>query len=96
MNTIRSYKALTIVSNVEQGEMVKRLIKENKELQRLKEITEKCVPGMIEIYRFLKEMQYISDAPLNGIDDGSGDFDDYIQYSKFIATIENLLASDTL
>jgi len=36
MNTIRSYKALAIVSNVDQGEMIKRLIKENKESQRLK------------------------------------------------------------
>ena len=92
MNTIRSYKALSIVSNVDQGEMVKRLIKENKELQRLKEITEKCAPGMREIYWFLKDCAAWSDQPPNGIDDGSGDFDDYIRCSKFIATIENFLS----
>ena len=57
--------------------------------------TQGLVPLLLKSI-ILKEMQYISDAPLNGIDDGSGDFDDYIQYSKFIATIENLLASDTL
>lgn len=92
MNTIRSYKALSIVSNVDQGEMVKRLIKENKELQRLKEITEKCAPGMVEIYEFFEVWAACSDQPPNGIDDGSGDFDDYFRCSKFIATIENLLS----
>ena len=97
MNTIRTYKALAIVSNVDQGEMIKRLIKENKELQRLKKITEKCTPGMVEIYRFLKEQHY-HDIPTdeNGIydinfDDGSGDYDDGIYIHNLLLPLNELL-----
>jgi len=98
MNTIRSYKALAIVSNVDQGEMIKRLIKENKELQRLKKITEKCTPGMVEIYRFLKEQHDIGDIPTdeNGIydinfDDGSGDYDDSIYIHNLLVPLSDFL-----
>jgi len=98
MNTIRSYKALAIVSNVDQGEMIKRLIKENKELQRLKKITEKCTPGMVEIYRFLKEQHDICDIPTdeNGIyninfDNGSGDYDDGILIHNLLLPLNDLL-----
>ena len=97
MNTIRSYKALAIVSNVDQGEMIKRLIKENKELQRLKKITEKCIPGLVEIYRFLKEQHY-HDIPTdeNGIydinfDDGSGDYHDGIYIHNLLLPLNELL-----
>jgi len=43
MNSIKSYKALSIVANVEQGSLIKRLIKENKEMkQELKNMKEVC------------------------------------------------------
>ena len=97
MNTIRSYKALAIVSNVDQGGMIKRLIKENKELQRFKKITEECRPGMVEIYRFLKEQHY-GDIPTdeNGIydinfDDGSGEYDDGIYIHNLLLPLNELL-----
>ena len=97
MNTIRSYKALAIVSNVDQGEMIKRLIKENKESQRLKKITEKCIPGLVEIYRFLKEQHY-HDIPTdeNGIydinfDDGSGEHRDGIQIHNLLLPLSDYL-----
>ena len=104
MNTIRSYKALAIVSNVDQGEMIKRLIKENKrlikenkELQRLKKITEKCIPGLVEIYHFLKEQHY-NDIPTdeNGIydinfDDGSGVHADGIYIHNLLLPLSDFL-----
>jgi len=43
MNSIKSYKALSVVANVEQGSLIKRLIKENKEMkQELKNMKEVC------------------------------------------------------
>ena len=101
MNTIRSYKALAIVSNVDQGEMIKRLIKENKRLikenKELKKITEKCAPGMVKIYRFLKEQHY-HDIPTdeNGIydinfDDGSGEHRDGIQIHNLLLPLSDFL-----
>ena len=92
MDTIRDYKALAIVSNVRQGEMIKELIQKNKELERLKEITEKCVPGMIQIYGFVKEQQNMQcDEPPNGVDDGSGDYDDYLYIQNLLIPLEKLL-----
>ena len=35
MNSIKAYKALSIVANVEQGNLIKRLLKENKQLVKL-------------------------------------------------------------
>ncbi len=34
MNSINTYKALTVVANVEQGLLIKRLIEENKKLNK--------------------------------------------------------------
>ena len=39
MNSVKAYKALSVVANVDQGKMVKRLIKENKEYQEEIELT---------------------------------------------------------
>tara|TARA_B110000444_G_C18777950_1_gene565944 strand:+ start:50 stop:349 length:300 start_codon:yes stop_codon:yes gene_type:complete len=47
MNSVRSFKALSVVTNVEQGEMVKRLIKENDALRCQKE----CAEGNLKIHR---------------------------------------------
>jgi len=33
MNSVKAYKALSVVANVEQGALIKRLIKENKKLK---------------------------------------------------------------
>jgi len=92
MDIIRDYKALAIVSNVRQGEMIKELIQKNKELERLKEITEKCVPGMIQIYDFVKEYQEVQcEEPPNGVDDGSGDYVDYFYIQNLLIPLEKLL-----
>ena len=39
MNSVKAYKALSVVANVDQGKMVKRLIKENKELTEIARLT---------------------------------------------------------
>lgn len=38
MNTIKAYKALSVVANVDQGELIKRLIKENEKLKEEKKL----------------------------------------------------------
>ena len=98
MNTIRSYKALAIVSNVDQGELIKRLIKENKELQILKEILTTKYDGLVEIYDFLEDQQMMTEQPsdANGIydinlDDGSGDYDDAIYIHNLLLPLSDLL-----
>jgi hypothetical protein len=91
MNTIRSYKALAIVSNVDQGEMIKRLIKENKELRRFKKHTEKYIRRLVEICTFLNKCIPWGDRPPNGIDDGAGNYGDYFQCLKFTNTLDQFL-----
>ena len=49
MNTIKAYKALSVVANVEQGEMIKRLIKENEELKKQKALMFKFQQAEVKI-----------------------------------------------
>lgn len=56
MNTIQTYKALSVVANVEQGEMIKRLIKENSILKfKMKVILKKKLKREQELIDRLEE-----------------------------------------
>ena len=50
MNTIKDYKALSIVTNVEQGAMVKRLMEENKILKSIIDFQVKRYDKLVELY----------------------------------------------
>tara|TARA_R110000764_G_scaffold236649_4_gene332067 strand:- start:2177 stop:2368 length:192 start_codon:yes stop_codon:yes gene_type:complete len=56
MNSIKSYKAISIVANIEQGLLIKRLIKENKELiEKNKELKKKhqvMIKGLVKQITF--------------------------------------------
>jgi len=82
MNTIRDYKALSIVANVEQGEMIKRLMAEIKNLKaknknlkdflvhkydRLVELDEEICDNCLEYIPGYKEFAEILDKL---VDDG--------------------------
>ena len=63
MNTIRDYKALSIVANVEQGEMIKRLMAENKNLKAENKNLKVFPDFVIHKYDRLVELdEEISDA----------------------------------
>jgi len=50
MNTTRDYKALSIVTNVEQGAMVKRLMEENKILKSIIDFQVNRYDKLVELY----------------------------------------------
>jgi hypothetical protein len=50
MDTIKRYKALSIVSNVEQGELIKSLIKENRRLSKKNKEREKFYSTKKDIF----------------------------------------------
>jgi|TARA_B110000908_G_C10267755_1_gene466246 hypothetical protein len=50
MNTIRDYKALTVVTNVEQGAIVQRLIEENKYLKSIVDFQVERYDKLVELY----------------------------------------------
>jgi len=65
MNDIKSYKALAIVSNVDQGELVKRLIKDNKRLIKENKEREESYStkkdNLLRLREYHIEMKYIYD-----------------------------------
>ena len=50
MNTTRDYKALSVVTNVEQGAIVRRLIEENKNLKSFVDFQVERYDKLVELY----------------------------------------------
>lgn len=50
MNTTRDYKALTVVTNLEQGAIVQRLIEENKYLKSIVDFQVERYDKLVELY----------------------------------------------
>jgi len=59
MNTINTYKALSIVANVEQGNLIKRLIKENEHLKKV--LSKKNLNECKSCMRWLKKDYFLGD-----------------------------------
>jgi|TARA_B100000795_G_C22802957_1_gene442947 hypothetical protein len=73
MDTIKRYKALSIVSNVEQGELIKQLIKENKILIKKNKEREEFYSKFKDIF---KKIYYRSEANIFVTDYEEGEDND--------------------
>ena len=88
MDTIKRYKALSIVSNVEQGELTKQLIKENKILIKKNKEREEFYSKFKDIF---KKIYYRSEANIFITDYEEGedndDWDFHFECSQSIAEV---------
>jgi len=85
MNSIKTFKALSIVANVEQGELIKRLIKENKKM-KLELKYRKEINGIAFYCENCGEMFYTKEFnsyPLKKYEHGTWYIDDNEEYDIF-------------
>ena len=87
MNTIKSYKALSIVSNVEQSELIKRLIKKNKERE---EFYRRIKDNLLRMKEYHKRMKYSCEYLLTFPEDGN----DYRTHFDCLQTITSILTEE--
>jgi len=88
MNSIRSYKALNIVINVEQCELVKRLIKENKERE---EFYRTIKNNLLQMREYHIQMMHCADYTSDSDDE---DGDDWRTHDEFLQTIASILVEN--
>ena len=94
MNTIKSYKGLAIVSNTDQGELVKRLIKENKILIKKNKEREEFYgtkkDNLLAMLEYHKRMKYSCEYLLTFPEDGN----DYNHHVRCLQTITSILEEE--
>ena len=95
MNTIKSYKALAIVSNADQGELIKRLIKENKSFKRKEKEREEFYStkkdNLLRMFEYHEEMKHCSDYTS---DEDDEDGDNYRTHFEFLQIITSILTEE--
>ena len=94
MNTIKSYKALSIVSNVDQSELIKRLIKENKILikknKEREEFYRRRKDNLLRMREYHSWMKYSCEHLLTFPEDGN----DYRTHFDCLQTITSILTEE--
>ena len=95
MNTIKSYKALAIVSNADQGELIKRLIKENESFKRKEKEREEFYStkkdNLLLMGEYHTQMKHCSDYTS---DEDNEDGDDYRFHFECLQTIKSIFMKD--
>ena len=95
MNTVKSYKALAIVSNVEQSELIKRLIKENKILIKKNKEREEFYRRRKDNLLLMKEYhtQMLHCADYTSDEDDEDGYDHRMHF-EFLQTITSIIEKD--